>query len=77
MLQFHLHIMNLSSSLVCLFKGNMDEYEQALYDLYMALRYSTWNDNKPYLYEINGTAKVIADAVIALVEKRRSKGIDV
>lgn len=55
----------------------MDEYEQALYDLYMALRYSTWNDNKPYLYEINGTAKVIADAVIALVEKRRSKGIDV
>ena len=56
----------------------MNEYEQALYDLYMALRYSSWNDDsKPYLYEINGTAKVIADAVIALVEKRRIKGIDV
>ena len=54
----------------------MNEYEQALYDLYTAIRYSTWY-NKPFLYEINGTAKVIADAVIALVEKRRSKGIDV
>ena len=51
----------------------MNEYEQALRDLYVAIRYSEWQNGKPFLYEINGTAKVIADAVVELVEKRRSK----
>lgn len=50
----------------------MTEYEQALHDLDVALRFSEWMGNKVYLYEINGTAKVIADAVCALVEKRRN-----
>lgn len=50
----------------------MTEYEQALHDLDVALRFSEWMGNKVYLYEINGTAEVIADAVCALVEKRRN-----
>ena len=50
----------------------MNEYEQALHDLYVAIRYSGWQ-NKPCLYDINGTAEVIAEAVVALIEKRRKK----
>lgn len=49
------------------------EYEQALCDLYVAIRYSDWHNGKPFLYEINGTAEVIAEAVNSLVEKRKSK----
>lgn len=50
----------------------MNEFEQALNDLYTAIRYSTWN-GKPFLYEIDGTAEVIAVAVMSLVQKRRNK----
>ena len=52
---------------------SMPEHEQALRDLYVAIRYSEWQNGKPFLYEINGTADVIAKAVVELVEKRRSK----
>jgi len=49
----------------------MNEFELALHDLYTAIRLSGWNDT-PHIYEIDGTAEIIAEAVIALVQKRRS-----
>ena len=46
--------------------------EQAFNDLYKAVRLSAWRGS-PYLYDIDGTAEVIANAVVELAKKRQSK----
>lgn len=44
--------------------------EQAFNDLYKAVSLSAWMGS---LYDIDGTAEVIANAVVELAKKRQSK----
>ena len=48
---------------------SVTDLERAFKDLYKAIRLSAWD----FLYDIDGTAEVIANAVADLAEKRQSK----
>ena len=48
---------------------SMTDLERAFQDLYKAIRLSSWD----FIYNIDGTAEVKANAVAELAEKRQSK----
>ena len=48
---------------------SVTDLERAFQDLYKAIRLSAWD----FLYDIDGTAGIIANAVADLAEKRQSK----
>ena len=48
---------------------SITDLERAFNDLYKAIRLSSWD----FIYDIDGTAEVIANAVAELAEKRQSK----
>ena len=48
---------------------SVTDLELAVQDLYKAIRLSSWD----FIYDIDGTAEIIANAVAELAEKRQSE----